>query len=145
MLLPQCAYIAPTFEQAKRIAWSYCREFASAIPDAKFHETELRIDLPGKERIWLLGAENPDRLRGLYLDYVVLDEYADIQERLFPEIIRPVLAERNGGALWLGTPRGYNRFGKFTRPLAKQAWRMILSGMPVFTKHPIPVLFPKRN
>jgi len=56
-------------------------------------------------KIWLLGAENPDRLRGLYLDYVVLDEYADIQERLFTEIIRPALAERNGGALWLGTPR----------------------------------------
>jgi len=110
MQRPQGAYIAPTFGQAKRIAWSYCREFAGAIPDAKFHETELRIDLPGKERIWLLGAENPDRLRGLYLDYVVLDEYADIQERLFPEIIRPTLAERNGGALWLGTPRGYNHF-----------------------------------
>lgn len=107
---PQGAYIAPTYGQAKRIAWSYCREFAGAIPGTKFNETELRIDLPGQERIWLLGAENPDRLRGLYLDYVVLDEYADIQERLFPEVIRPALAERNGGALWIGTPRGYNHF-----------------------------------
>jgi hypothetical protein len=89
---PQGASIAPTFGQAKRIAWTYCREFADAIPDAKCHETELRINLLGKERIWLPGAENPDRLRGLYLDYVVLDEYTDIQEQLFPEIIRPALA-----------------------------------------------------
>ena len=59
MLRPQGAYIAPTFGQVKRIAWSYCREFAGAIPNAKFHETELRIDFPGKERIWLRGAENP--------------------------------------------------------------------------------------
>jgi len=96
-------------------------------------------ELPGKERIWLLGAENPDRLRGLYLDYVVLDEYANIHKWLFFKIIQPLLAERNGGALWLGTPRGNNHFGKFTRSLAKQVWRMILSGMPVFTKYPIPV------
>lgn len=107
---PQGAYVAPTFGQAKRIAWSCRREFAGTIPDAKCHETVLRKDLMGKERIWLLGVENPDRLRGLYLDYIVLDEYTDIQERMFPEIIRPALAERNGGGLWLGTPRGYNHF-----------------------------------
>ncbi len=57
-----------------------------------------------------MGAEAPDRLRGFYLDYVVFDEYADINQRLYPEIIRPALAERNGGALWLGTPRGFNHF-----------------------------------
>lgn len=107
---PQGAYIAPTLGQVKRIAWSYFRQFAGAIPGARFNETELRIDLPGGQRIWLLGAEAPDRLRGLYLDYVVFDEYADINERLFPEIIRPTLAERNGGALWIGTPRGFNHF-----------------------------------
>jgi len=107
---PQGAYIAPTYGQAKRIAWSYCRDFAGAIPGTNFNESELRIDLPGEKRIWLLGAENPDRLRGLYLDYVVLDECADINPRLFPEIIRPALAERNGGAFWIGTPRGYNHF-----------------------------------
>ena len=107
---PQGAYIAPIYGQAKRISWSYCREFAGAIPEANFNETELRVDLPGNKRIWLLGAENPDRLRGLYLDYVVMDEYADINPRLFPEIIRPALAERNGGAFWTGTPRGYNHF-----------------------------------
>lgn len=107
---PQGVYIAPTFGQAKRIAWAYCREFAGAIPGTKFNETELRIDLPGGQRILLLGAERPDRLRGLYLDYAVFDEYADINPGLFPEVIRPALTERNGGALWLGTPRGYNHF-----------------------------------
>ncbi len=106
----QGAYIAPTLGQVKRIAWSYFRQFAGAIPGARFNETELRIDLPGGQRIWLLGAEVPDRLRGLYLDYVVFDEYADINHRLYPEIICPALAERNGGALWLGTPRGFNHF-----------------------------------
>ncbi|MEL0020136.1 MAG: hypothetical protein VW709_09685 [Rickettsiales bacterium] len=107
---PQGAYIAPTYGQAKRIAWSYCHEFAGSIPGTRFNEGELRIDFASGQRVWLLGSENPDRLRGLYLDYAVFDEYADINPRLFPEIIRPALIERNGGAMWIGTPRGHNHF-----------------------------------
>ena len=71
---PRVAYIAPTFTQAKRIAFDYLKVFAEKIPMVRFHETELRCDLPNGGRIQLLGAENPSSLRGIYLDYCVLDE-----------------------------------------------------------------------
>jgi len=107
---PQGAYIAPTYQQAKRVAWAYFKEYLSVIPGVKFNESALRIDLPTGAKIWLLGSENPDALRGMYLDYAVLDEYADMNPRLFPEVVRPALADRKGGAMWIGTPRGHNAF-----------------------------------
>lgn len=107
---PRYAYIAPSYKQAKAVAWDYLKQFAGAVPMARFHETELRCDLPNGARIQLLGAENPDSLRGIYLDFCVLDEMADMPESLFPEIIRPALSDRKGGALFIGTPRGHNAF-----------------------------------
>ena len=67
---PRFAYIAPTYRQAKNVAWDYLKQFASAIPLARFHETELRCDLPNGARIQLLGAENVHAIRGIYLDGV---------------------------------------------------------------------------
>ncbi len=107
---PRFAYIAPTYRQAKAVAWDYLKQFASAIPMVRFHETELRADLPNGSRIQLLGSENPDSLRGIYLDGCVLDEMADMPESLFPEIIRPALSDRKGWACFIGTPRGHNAF-----------------------------------
>ena len=107
---PRFAYIAPTYRQAKAVAWDYLKVYAGSIPLVRFHETELRCDLPNGARIQLLGAENPDSLRGIYLDGVCLDEMADMPESLFPEIIRPALSDRKGWALFIGTPRGHNAF-----------------------------------
>jgi hypothetical protein len=107
---PRYAYIAPTYRQAKAVAWDYLKQFAGKIPMVRFHETELRADLPNGSRIQLLGSENPDSLRGIYLDGAVLDEMADMPESLFPEIIRPALSDRKGWALFIGTPRGHNSF-----------------------------------
>ena len=76
----------------------------------RFHETELRCDLPTGARISLLGAENPDSLRGLYLDGCIMDEVADMPASVFPEILRPALSDRQGGSVVVGTPRGNNRF-----------------------------------
>ena len=104
------AYIAPQFKQAKAVAWDYVKHFAGAIPGVRFNETELRCDLPNGARVMLLGAENPDALRGLALDGVCCDEYADMPESLFAEILRPALSDRQGYAIFLGTPRGYNAF-----------------------------------
>jgi phage terminase large subunit len=107
----QGAYIAPTYGAAKRIAWVMLRDYAGVIPGVKFNEAELRCDLPDGRRIWLLGAENPDSLRGLRLDAACLDEYADMNARLFPEIVRPALSDfGTGKCLWIGTPRGENQF-----------------------------------
>lgn len=111
---PRFFYIAPTYRQAKAIAFDYVKEFAGNIPMVRFHETELRCDLPNGARIQLLGSENPASLRGIYCDGVVLDEMADMPESLFPEVIRPALSPRAGNiggyALFIGTPRGHNAF-----------------------------------
>lgn len=115
MTRPQGAYIAPTYSQAKRVAWSYLKDYAGALKDVVFNEQELRCDFKIKGqlcRIYLLGADNPDSLRGLYLDCVVLDEYADMNIRLYDEVIAPALVDRLGNALWIGTPKGADKFKK---------------------------------
>jgi phage terminase large subunit-like protein len=60
---PRLAYIAPTYRQAKNVAWDYLKQFSSKIPGTRYHETELRCDLPNGARISLLGSENPSSLR----------------------------------------------------------------------------------
>tara|TARA_Y100000114_G_scaffold95552_1_gene88889 strand:+ start:689 stop:1969 length:1281 start_codon:yes stop_codon:yes gene_type:complete len=107
---PRYFYIAPTYRQAKAVAWDYLKQFAGKVPMVRFHETELRCDLPNGARIQLLGAENYDALRGIYADGACLDEMADMPEALFPEVLRPALSDRKGWAFFIGTPRGHNAF-----------------------------------
>ena len=111
---PQYAYIAPTYQQAKRVAWEYLKDFCKNIPNAKANESELRIDIArpngDKVRFMLLGAENPDSLRGLYLDGVILDEYAQCDPIIWGQVIRPALSDRKGWAIFIGTPKGQNHF-----------------------------------
>lgn len=104
------AYIAPLFNQAKDVAWTYLKRYAEPVLAAPPNETELRVDLIGGHRIRLYGADNPDRLRGLYLDGVVLDEAADMHPAVWGEVIRPLLADRQGWATFIGTPKGRNTF-----------------------------------
>ena len=103
---PRYAYIAPTFKQAKSIAWDYMKQFTAKIPYTKFNETELRVDLPNGSRITLLSSEQPDSLRGLFLDGVCIDEVAQVEPRLWNEIIRPALSDRKGFCYFIGTPAG---------------------------------------
>lgn len=107
---PRFAYVAPLFVQAKDVAWSYVKQFTAPIPGVQFNEAELRVDLPNGARIRLYGADNYDRLRGLYLDGVILDEYADMPPAAWSEVIRPALADRQGWAVFIGTPKGRNIF-----------------------------------
>jgi hypothetical protein len=104
------AYVAPQHNQAKDIAWGYVKQFAGVVPGVDFNETELRADFPNGARIRLYGADNPDRLRGIYLDGVVLDEYADMRPSVWGEIVRPLLTDRQGWAIFIGTPKGKNAF-----------------------------------
>ena len=103
-------YIAPFLKQVKLIAWDYIKRFAGVLPGVKFAEAELCVHLPTGGKIWLLGADNPDALRGTYADGVVLDEYAQIKPDVFNEIIRPMLLSRKGWVVFTGTPKGQNHF-----------------------------------
>ncbi len=103
------AYIAPLFSQAKSVAWDYLRRYSQPLL-ANANETELRVDLINGARIRLYGADNPDTLRGIALDGVVLDEVADMKPRVWSEVIRPALSDRQGWAVFIGTPKGHNAF-----------------------------------
>ncbi|MFQ8433485.1 hypothetical protein [Amaricoccus sp. W119] len=107
---PRFAYVAPFYTQAKDVAWLYVKDLGARIPGAQINESELRLDLPNGARVRLYGADNYDRLRGLFLDGIVLDEYADMDPRAWPEVIRPALSDRRGWAVFIGTPKGRNDF-----------------------------------
>ncbi|MBG0790356.1 MAG: hypothetical protein H0S80_07665 [Desulfovibrionaceae bacterium] len=105
------AYIAPLHRQAKTVVWDELKRYCGLGRDdctVKFNETELRADFDNGARIRLFGANNPDSLRGMYLDGVVFDEVAQMPHRVWTEVIRPALSDRNGWALFIGTPRGKN-------------------------------------
>ena len=105
---PRYAYIAPTYNQAKRVAWDYLLEYTRPL-GGKANIAELRVDFMGR-RISLYGADNPDSLRGIYLDGCVIDEIGDVNPSIFTEIIRPALADRQGYCIAMGTPKGQNHF-----------------------------------
>ena len=107
---PRFAYVAPFASQAKDLAWSYLRRYTASLPEVKASVSELWVELPNGARIRLYGADNYNRLRGIYLDGVVLDEYADMDPRAWSEVIRPSLADRQGWAAFIGTPKGRNAF-----------------------------------
>ena len=121
---PRFAYIAPTYKQAKSIAWDYMKMFAGDIPGVRFHETELRCDLPNGSRITLLSSEQPDSLRGLFLDGVCIDEVAQIDPRLWNEIIRPALSDRKGFCYFIGTPAGMSNifYELYQHALSDDKW-----------------------
>jgi len=107
---PRAAYIAPKLNQAKDIAWTYLKHYTSNMWPCRINESELWVELPGDIRIRLYGADNPDRLRGIYLDAVVLDEFGDMDPTVWTQVIRPALSDREGKACFIGTPKGRNAF-----------------------------------
>lgn len=123
---PQYAYIAPTYKQAKMIAWEYLCDYTSEIPGVKVNKSELTVEIyrqgvknasgkgwrkkPDKIKFMLLGSDNPDSIRGVYLDGSVLDEFAQCDPIIWGEVVRPALADRKGWAIFIGTPKGQNHF-----------------------------------
>lgn len=102
-------YVAPTYKQAKEIAWldlkrTVPREYCIGRPN----ESDLSIGLLNGSRIALKGADNYDSLRGPGLDLVVLDEFALIQAEAWSEVLRPALSDKQGSALFITSPRGFN-------------------------------------
>lgn len=105
------AYVAPYYKQAKDVVWLYVKRYTLGIPGVEVNESELRVDFPHNgARVRLYGADNYDAMRGIYLDGVVLDEYADQPPQAWSSVIRPALADRAGWAVFIGTPKGKNAF-----------------------------------
>lgn len=121
---PRYAYIAPTYAQAKRVAFDYLVEYTRPL-GAKVNIAELRVDFLGR-RISLYGSENGDSLRGQYFDGICLDEIGDQNPKIWNEIIRPALADRKGWCLFIGTPKGNNHFADFKdRALKADGWKFL--------------------
>jgi hypothetical protein len=103
-------YVAPTYKAAKEIAWEMLIEQIPSEYIAKTNESSLTIYLLNGSTISLKGAEKPDNLRGRSLDFVVLDEFADMKPQAWYEVIRPSLSDKMGSAVFIGTPKGRNHF-----------------------------------
>lgn len=119
------AYIAPQYNQAKDIAWLYLLRFCAPILEhgGDINQSELRVTLPTGAQIRLYGAENGERLRGIFLDGVVCDEIADFPPNLWAEVIRPTLSDRKGWAVFIGTPKGHNLFWElYTKAKEDPEW-----------------------
>lgn len=101
-------YLAPTYRQAKMIAWKMLINLISPELIIKKYEVELRIILDNGSEICLKGCDNEDSLKGVGLSFVVIDEYAQIKANVWYEIIRPMLTDTIGRALFIGTPKGKN-------------------------------------
>ncbi|MDL2281333.1 terminase family protein [Selenomonadales bacterium OttesenSCG-928-I06] len=112
---PRYAYVAPFRNQAKMIAWEYLKYYSAPLRP-KVNETSLFVEFMSRHeasdgaKVFVVGADHPDALRGTYWDGVVIDEYAQIKSNLWDEVVRPSLADRAGWAVFIGTPKGQNQF-----------------------------------
>lgn len=114
---------APTFSQVKDVMWVYLKRAVANLPLVQINESELWVQLHNGSRIRLYALDTSfERMRGLYLDGIVMDEVADIDPRAWPEVIRPALSDRQGWAVWIGTPKGRDAFYKiYSEAVAKPA------------------------
>jgi hypothetical protein len=117
-------FVAPSYRQAAQIAWKILKNLLAVLNSAaKINETDLSVELLNGSVVALRGADNFDSLRGVGLDGLVLDEYADMDPDAWTEVLRPALSDRRGWALFIGTPRGFNHFHSlWTRAHILDGW-----------------------
>ena len=105
-------FVAPTYKQAKNIAWiilkEICYEYPMFLKDK--NESELWVEFINGSRLELKGADKEDSLRGVGLNHVIMDEFAFMKKEAYTEVIRPALSDRKGTACFIGTPDGFNYF-----------------------------------
>lgn len=139
--LEEVYYIAPTFDQGKKIIWPLLKELGQDLIAQKYETTGELILLNGR-RISIKGSDRPDTLRGVGLSYVVLDEYAFMKEEVWEKIVSPSLSRVEGGALFIGTPDGKNHFYElFARGMSEdpdwKAWHFPSKDNPYLPKDEI--------
>jgi len=131
---PQGFYIANNYASAERIAWEYAKDFSSPIPGVRTNEKNLRVRVPlGNDPLvptrvnsasyTLLGAENYDAARGIYIDSAALDEHAYGDEEVWDKVLYPALQDRGGKGIVMSTPNGKNHFyDMYQRALKSKNW-----------------------
>jgi len=121
---PRYAYIAPTYGQAKRVAWDYLVKYTTPLGGTN-NISELRVDFWGR-RIQLYGSDNPDSLRGQFFDGVIVDEVGDQNPKIWTDIIKPSIVDRKGWCLFIGTPKGHNHFKELRdRAKTEEGWGLL--------------------
>lgn len=102
-------YLLPLKNQAHRNVWLPLKRFTDPIPYVKYNNNTLEVILPNEAKIMVLGADDPEKLRGLHLHGIILDEFADMHPNTW-RAVRPMLSNHNGWVIWIGTPKGHNEF-----------------------------------
>lgn len=120
------AYLAPTYKQAKRIVWKMAQQYAKGVPAVKFNSSELLITYANGSEIMIVGANQPDSLRGIALWGCFLDEYPQISPIVFTEIITKCLADHEGYCIFGGTPKGKGHFYRIYQVALKNPDRWLL-------------------
>lgn len=105
-------YVAPTYQMARQILWDDLQEVLPRKWVRKKNDTTMTIVLKNGSEIALKGADKPDTLRGVALHFVVLDEFQDMKPDTWYKVLRPTLSSTRGGALIIGTPKGFSEFHK---------------------------------
>jgi phage terminase large subunit len=126
---PRYGYVGPSFEQAKDLVWSYLKQYTAPIDGVRFLEGELAIVLPHNGAIIKLygGMSAYERMRGMYFDGIVLDEYPLLQKTVFSTVVRPCLADYRGFAIVSGTSNGDDHFNALRlRAMDDERWDVFL-------------------
>jgi len=131
------AYIAPYRSQAKAVAWQYFKEFAQPIVNS-INEQELTLTLVNGSQIRLYGADNADAMRGLGFSGVYMDEYGDFKPSVFGNVIRPALSDKQGWAVFGGTPKGKNQFWEIYETATRIPNEWFLLRLPASTSGLLP-------
>ena len=105
-------YVAPTFKMAREIVWSKLKQMLSEfnwIDNINESNLQIRVKKTGST-ISLKGCENYDYLRGVGIDFLILDEFADIDEKAWTEVLRASIADTQGDVLMCGSPKGFGNW-----------------------------------
>ncbi len=129
---PRYAYIGPSFAQAKDLVWGYYKHYTSPLPRVKINEGDLQITLPNSAMINLYGgAAAYERMRGLYFDGVVADEYPLLNPSMLGSVVRPCLADYQGWAIISGTSNGDDHFHDLKKRAEKETEQWDMYSIPV--------------
>ena len=104
-------YVAPSYRQAKAICWNVLKEKMIYHKWVKtINHSDLTITLKNNSQITLRGSDNEQSLRGVGLNFLCIDEFADVSKEAWYEVLRPTLSDTKGHALFCGSPRGFGNW-----------------------------------